>query len=224
LRIFAACAFTVCLAVSSRSARAASEEPPSDATSAAAKGSPARPRTPSSLRGFDLLASAGWGASTANILQLKLEPYGASFGLDAGYTWPSGFRLGAYFSDTLGEQLPQHREPRVGSEDDFTADTSSVNGGLSIGWAVPVYALVLRYTLSFGVTAMRWEISDRVGTRSVSIGNGQSPAYGVHFAPGIALLWPYHWFEAGVGFEYLAQVKDTIPSGFVANLLVGVRL
>jgi hypothetical protein len=90
---------------------------------------------------------------------------------------------------------------------------------------VPVYALVLRYTLSFGVTAMRWEFPQpQPEAKSVSIGNGNSPTVGVHFAPGVALLWPYHWFEAGVGFEYLAQVKDTIPSGFVGKLLVGVRL
>ena len=187
-------------------------------------GSEAARKPEPSLRGFDLLATAGWGASTANTFQLKLEPYRASFGFDVGYTWPSGFRLGAYFSDTLGKALPQHREPRLGSEDDFVADTSSVNGGLSVGWAVPVYSLVLRYTLSVGVTAMRWEIQNQVAARSVNIGNGTSPTIGVHFAPGVALLWPYHWFEAGIGFEYLAQVKDTIPTGFVGKVLVGVRL
>ena len=171
-----------------------------------------------------MLLSGGWGASTANIFQLKLEPYGSSFGLDFGYTWASGFRLGGYFIDSLGEVVAQHRDPRRGPEDDFVTDTSSLNGGLSVGWAVPVYALVLRYTLNFGVTAMRWEISDNVSSRSVSLGNGTSPTVGVHFAPGVALLWPYHWFEAGISYQYLAQVKSTLPSGFVAQLLIGVRL
>lgn len=224
-RILALLPLTLGLAVCARPARAesgnASGAPPAKSSEASSV-SPERPRF--SLRGFDVLATAGWGASTANIRQLKLEPYGASFGFDAGYTWASGFRLGAYFSDTLGVAQPQHREPRVGAEDDFVADTSSVSGGLSVGWAVPVYALVLRYTLSFGVTAMRWEIADRVASNSVSIGNGSSPTVGVHFAPGVALLWPYRWFEAGVGFDYMAQVKDTIPTGFVGKVLVGVRL
>jgi hypothetical protein len=219
-RIVALLPLALGLAVCARPARAESGNP---AAAETAKGSDAPPR-PFSLRGFDVLATAGWGASTANIRQLKLEPYGASFGFDAGYTWPSGFRLGAYFSDSLGVAQPQHREPRVGPEDDFVVDTSSVSGGLSVGWAVPVYALVLRYTLSFGVTAMRWEIADSVASKSVSIGNGSSPTVGVHFAPGVALLWPYRWFEAGVGFDYMAQVKDTIPTGFVGKVLVGVKL
>jgi len=211
-------AFALSLALAARPAHADAGDPPSATTP-----------TPSilggsSLRGFDILASAGWGASTANIFQLKLEPYGASFGLDFGYTWSSGFRLGGYFANSLGQVVQQHRDPRRGPEDDFVTDTSSTNGGLSVGWAVPVYALVLRYTLNFGVTAMRWEIPAHVAARSVSIGDGTSPTLGVHFAPGVALLWPYHWFEAGIGYEYLAQAKDTIPSGFVAKLLIGVRL
>jgi hypothetical protein len=173
---------------------------------------------------LDVLATVGWGATTANILQLKLEPYGTSFGLDVGYTWSSGFRLGGYFADSLGQSVAQHRDPRTGPHDDFTTITASLNGGLSVGWSVPVYALVLRYTLSFGVTAMRWEIPAHVASRSVSIGNGTSPTIGVHFAPGVALLWPYRWFEAGIGYEYLAQAKDTIPSGFIGKLLVGVKL
>jgi hypothetical protein len=218
LRIAAAFALLFAFTVVSRPARADSAEPHSAATTNSSRGSA------SSLRGFDVLVSGGWGASTANILQLKLEPYGSSFGLDFGYTWASGFRLGGYFIDSLGEVVSQHRDPRRGPEDDFITDTSSLNGGLSVGWAVPVYALVLRYTLNFGVTAMRWEIPAQAATRSLSIGDGTSPTVGVHFAPGVALLWPYHWFETGIGYQYLAQVKDTIPSGFLAQLFIGVRL
>jgi hypothetical protein len=219
LRIAAAStAFALVLALGARPAHADPGDPPSVANSTRAK------ITGTSLRGFDVLATAGWGASTANIRQLKLEPYGTSFGLDFGYTWESGFRLGGYFADSLGQVVAQHRDPRRGPEDDFNTDTSSLNGGLSIGWAVPVYALMLRYTLNFGVTAMRWEIPANVAARSVSIGDGTSPTIGLHFAPGVALLWPYRWFEAGIGYEYLAQVKDTIPSGFVGKLLIGVRL
>ncbi len=67
-----------------------------------------------------------------------------------------------------------------------------------------------------------WDFQE-TPTKSLNFGDGSSPTVGVHFAPGFALLWPYRWFEAGVGFEYLAQVKDTIPSGFIGKLLIGVR-
>jgi hypothetical protein len=168
-----------------------------------------------------VLATAGWGVSTGRLLNLELAPYGASFGVDLGYTWPGGFRLGAYFSNSLGSGVRQHRDPRIGREYDFTADSSCLNGGLSLGWDVPLYSLVLRYSLSFGVTAMHWEFQDVPGGAERFDAN--NPNVGVHVAPGVALLWPYRWFEAGVGFDYLAQVKDTIPNGIVGKLLVGVR-
>jgi hypothetical protein len=53
---------------------------------------------------------------------------------------------------------------------------------------------------------------------------GDSPVVGFHFAPGATLLWPYDWFEGGVGFRYLVQVNDAIPSGFLGELLFGVKL
>ncbi|MEI9935790.1 MAG: hypothetical protein WDO69_01065 [Pseudomonadota bacterium] len=175
------------------------------------------------MRGFDLLATAGWGVSTGNVVQLELAPYGASFGIDVGYIWSSGFRLGGYFARSLGHSVLQHRDPRIGREYDFGADTSSLSGGLSLGWDVPLYFLALRYTLGFGVSSMRWDFQ-KISANSVKFGDGSSPSIGVHVAPGVALLWRYHWFEAGAGFEYFAQVKDTIPSGFVGKLLVGVKL
>jgi hypothetical protein len=174
-------------------------------------------------QGLDVLASAGWGSSTATIGELELAPYGATFGVDAGYTWSIGFRLGAYFDAGLGREVVQGRDPRVGSDFDFTADTSSNHGGLSVGWDLRAYSLLLRYTLRFGVTAMRWNFE---GTRpiSASFDDPSSPSVGPHFAPGVALIWPYRWFEGGVGFDYLVQADDgAIPSGCVGKLLVGVR-
>jgi hypothetical protein len=214
LRLFVA----LVLAFGSRHSRADSAE--------ALRAEPTAPGTDAvtrtSLRGFDMLASAGWGTSTGKALGLELEPYGASFGIDLGYTWPAGFRLSGYAGKSLGSATHQQREPLVGRAYEFTADTSSLNGGLSLGWDTPLYFLVLRYSLGFGLTAMRWEFKE-VTTKSANFGDGSSPTYGVHVAPGVALLWPYRGFEAGAGFEYLAQVNDMIPSGFVGKLLIGVR-
>ena len=86
-----------------------------------------------------------------------------------------------------------------------------------------LYALILRYKLGIGVTAMRWDF-EGIRASSVSFEDTSSPSVGPHFAPGVALLWPHRWFEVGVGFDYLAQAEDgAIPSGFVGKLLIGVR-
>ncbi|HEV8550812.1 MAG TPA: hypothetical protein VGQ57_17320, partial [Polyangiaceae bacterium] len=95
--------------------------------------------------------------STSTIGDLELAPYGATFGIDVGYTWRVGFRLGAQFDTSLGHSVVERRDPRVGRDAEFTADTSSVSGGISLGWDLPFYVVVLRYNLRIGVTAMRWD-------------------------------------------------------------------
>ena len=175
-----------------------------------------------SLQGFDVLASAGWGSSTATIGDLELAPYGASFGGDVGYTLSIGLRLGAHFDYSLGRAVVQKRDQRIGRELDFTADTSSINGGFSMGWDVPLYMLLLRYTIRLGVTSMHWELG--ADTRKpLELDDVSNPVIGLHVAPGMAVLWPYRWFEGGIGFDYLAQANGAIPAGFVGKVLIGVR-
>ena len=196
--------------------RAAGSKPPVAGTAAPAKPAPR-------VGGFDVLASAGWGASTSKIGALDVAPYGATFGIDAGYTWPVGFRLAAQFDGSLGRSVVTRRDPRVGRDYDVSVDASSMSGGLSLGWDLRFYAVVLRYSLRLGVTAMRWSFSDAART-SAEFEGASNPTVAVNFAPGVALLWPYRWFEAGVGFDYLAQNDDgVIPSGFIGKLLIGVR-
>jgi hypothetical protein len=221
LRLVAA--FALALAVGLTSPRADCADARGAKANAPERATAAISSNDSSLRGFDALATAGWGASTATIRHLELAPYGASFGVELGYTWPLGLRVGAYFSDSLGHGVTQPRDALIGRDYAFTADSSSIHGGLSVGWAVPLYALVLRYNLSFGVTAMHWDFHD-VPARLAHFGDAKNPSVGAHFAPGLALLWPYRWFEGGVGFDYLVQASGTLPSGFVGKVLIGVRL
>jgi hypothetical protein len=47
---------------------------------------------------------------------------------------------------------------------------------------------------------------------------------GVHVAPGAARLWPLGGIVVGAGFDYLAQVYRSIPSAFLGQLLIGVKL
>jgi len=180
-----------------------------------------QPAAPARAAGVELLASMGWGASTQDARKMQLSPYGASVGLDGGYAWRSGFRLGGYVGYSLGRSVSQTYDPVVGSSFDMSADTSSLNTGLSIGYDVPLHGFVLRYALGIGVTAMFWDF----GGEAPRIANySESPAAGLHLAPGGTLFWPHNSLLGGVGFRYLAQFSDSIPSGFMGELLVGVRL
>ena len=216
-------AFALVLLSGSTSARAESVEPRVAGSEPPVAGTQAASEPRAALGGFDALASAGWGASTSTIGDLELAPYGATFGIDVGHTWPVGFRLGAQLDSSLGHSVVERRDPRVGRDHDVTVDTSSISGGLSLGWDLPFYAVVLRYNLRLGVTAMRWDFTGDART-SAELATTTNPAVGVNFAPGVALLYPYRWFEAGVGFDYLAQNDDgVIPSGIIGKLLIGVR-
>ena len=94
--------------------RGAFAEPPKDAPVAPATASAETRR----LDGFELLASAGYGDATSPIRNLELEPYGASFGLDLGYTFPIGFRVGGVVGYGLGRSVEQRHDPAVGNEFD----------------------------------------------------------------------------------------------------------
>jgi hypothetical protein len=192
---------------------------------AAAEPAPAAapPASAPALEGWYLLATGGYGASTQNARSMDLAPYGLSFGLDAGYTFAFGLHAGAYFDYSLGHTTAQQRDPLIGREFDYDADTAALNAGVSIAYDVPLYALVLRYKLGLGVTSMSWDFGD-VDASDVFYGDVSQPNVGVHVAPGAALLWPLGGFVAGAGFDYLAQVNRSIPSAFLGQLLIGVKL
>lgn len=202
------------LAAAPAPAVATNAEPTASPVSSATK----RP----SLAGFDVLATAGWGTSTTQIVHLNLEPYATTFGLDLGYTFRGGLRLGAYFAYSLGKTEHQNYNPLIGRPLDFDAVTSSMHGGITLGWDVPVYLLVLRYQLSFGLTAMSWDFGS--SKTVVNRFNGAStPTTSFHFAPGLALLYRAGLFEGGVGFDYFVQTSGIVPSGVVTRALVGVK-
>jgi len=184
---------------------------------------PEATHTEPALAGLTMLATAGYGASTASVRHMNLAPYGATFGLDAGFTFRFGLHLGAYGAFSLGKTTEEKRDPLIGRTIDFEADTSSLNAGLKVGWDVPLYFLVLRYGVGFGFTSMKWDFGG-VDPGRVSYGDAQNPNLGFHFAPGAALLWPHGKFECGAGFDYFTQFSGTIPNGFVGKVLAGVKL
>jgi hypothetical protein len=189
--------------------------------SAAAQSAP--PPAAALIGGWQFLASAGFGTSTSDARRLELSPYGATLGLDVGYTFRFGFRLGAYGGYSFGRSIAQSKDPLIGRPIDFVATASSVNGGLSLGWDVPVHLVVLRYSIGAGVTSMKWDFGSvdpgQLGWDGVS-----NPVLGFHVAPSVALLWPHGLFEGGIGLDYLMQTNYALPNGFIGKLVGGVRL
>jgi hypothetical protein len=158
-----------------------------------------------------------------NVYRLNLEPYSGTFGFDTGFTFRSGMRIGAYFEYSLGHDTTVHYDPLIGRSADFTAVTSSLHGGMSFGWDVPLSVLILRYELGFGFSSMSWDFGDAKPVQ-VRFGNASHPTVGFHFAPGLVLLYEHGLFQGGIGFDYFVQTSGTIPSGVLSRLLVGVRL
>lgn len=185
--------------------------------------SPPAPSAEASPAGLHLLATAGVGASTNEIRDLELSPYGPSLGVDAGFTFGFGFRLGVYGGYSFGAGVTQMHDPLVGAPFEFTAETSSFNGGLSVGADVPLHALILRYSLGIGVTAMKWDFGG-VHPGRVRYADVNNPSVGLHLAPGLAVLWPIGHFESGIGFDYVVQTNGVIPGGFLGKVMIGAKL
>lgn len=182
------------------------------------------PDGPPATAGLDIMASAGYGDATTSLRDLELEPYGATFGLDVGYTFHFGLRLGARAAYGLGRSVSQTYDPIIGRPRSLTAEAESVSSGISLGYDLPLYFLVLRYSLDLGGTWLSYDL----GAPRFSSLAGYSPTKGTlgsfYLAPRLVLLWPIDRFQCGIGFQYLIQAEERIPSGMLGELLVGVRL
>jgi len=214
---FSVAAFAVATLLST----AAPAEPSADQPAAASPaGEPSSPKR----AGFELLAFGGYGHAMADVRNTELQPYDATVGLDVGYTFHSGFRLGASAGYGFGHTVRQTHDPVIGDPFDFDADSSSLNLALVLAYDVRLYSFLLRYGLGFGGTFMRWDLSGIPPESVFDEVTAKSPTSSFFLAPGVTLLWPHDTLQCGVGFDYLVQANGAIPPGFVGKLLVGVKL
>lgn len=178
---------------------------------------------PVKVPGFNILLTLGYGKSTDEVYGLQLEPYAFGFGLDFGYTWAFGFRLGGYASYSPGRDITQKVTPLGGVAVEVTSDTTSVSGGLSIGYDVPLYFLILRHTVNLGMSWMSWDFGERPWP-PLGLTAGETSTVGFNVVPGLTLLWPYGKFECGLGFDYFVQTNFKLPNAAVGKLVVGLKL
>jgi hypothetical protein len=182
------------------------------------------PGGPPATAGLDLMASFGYGNATTKERDLELDPYGATFGFDVGYTFRFGLRLGARAGYGVGRSVSQSYDPTLGRTRSLTTESESVSSGVSLGYDLPLYFLVLRYSLDMGGTWLNYDL----GAPRFSALAGYSPTKGTlggfYLAPRLVLLWPITRFQCGIGLQYLLHADERIPSGMLGELLVGVRL
>jgi hypothetical protein len=214
-------AFGLLIASAASAETAALAPGPSVATEA-----PPPPTPTKSLARFELLARVGYGASTGKVYGIELEPYGATFGVESGYTFANGLRLAAYLDFGLGRSVSQPYQTNGGTSFELTTKSSSVNAGASFGYDLWLHFLVLRYSLNLGFTSLSWDLGNTPGGALLEYAGQatQGSKLGFHVAPGLAVLWSIGPFECGLGFDYFAQIDDHIPSGFLGKLLLGVML
>ncbi|HEY6079377.1 MAG TPA: hypothetical protein VIW29_11270 [Polyangiaceae bacterium] len=184
---------------------------------------PSADESAQSLAGFEALVSLGYGASTSNVRNLELEPIALRLGLDVGYVWRFGFRLGLELGYGLGRSVSQRRTTLLGEEFDLTADASSMTGAIAFGYDVPLDFLVLRYSLGMGAISMKWDLGGIPASSFFNEEAWESPTWGFFLAPGASLFWRRGLFEVGLGFDYQVQTNGGIPTGLVGELLTGVK-
>jgi hypothetical protein len=188
--------------------------------------SAAAPTPAERLAGFGLLAGVGYGAHTNKVFGLALEPYAATFNVDLGYTFVNGLRLALYFDYSLGGSVQQEQQPLVGNPFQLTTQAFGLNTGASVGYDLWLHPLILRYTLSLGLSWLNWDLGELpLGAAIRYAGQAtKGSKFGMHIAPGLAVLWPFGRFECGLGFDYFVQFENEIPSGFLGKLQFGVKL
>jgi hypothetical protein len=198
---------------------------PSAAQAAGAEASANGPaRRGPEIAGFDILASVAYGVATSRSFGIDLEPYSATFGLETGYTWKRGPRLGVYCHYGLGGTRSQMYTPRRGAPVEIENESSALVAGLSLGFDLPLHFLVLRYTLGLGLSWMKWDFGEPPVLPLGEFQRTSGTNLGFHLSPGLTLLWPIRVFEIGIGFDYMIQTEDAIPPGILSKLLIGVEL
>jgi len=176
----------------------------------------ARAESPRKVAGFEALGTLGYGFSDDLVYNGKrFDPYGMTLGLDLGYTFPFGLRIGADASYGFGRRL----EPTSSTGEVDVMDSTSYALDGSLGYDLLLSAFRLRGAVDMG--AARYSIEGgRFERASV-------PGAAFYIGPKVALIWQYRAFELGLQIKYWVTSADS-PSkdnnGVVhVGLMSGVR-
>jgi hypothetical protein len=173
-----------------------------------ARASAAEPK----VDGFDALGNVGYGTATDNYTAagLKGNPFGFMLGVDAGYTFRFGLRLGLIYTHGFGHDSEGTRTGTGGMESPVHTHHRSDMMGATVGYDWLLAPIRLRASLDGGMTSF---------IRTTD--SGDLPT-GISFlaAPGFAALWQLGPLELGAGLKYYFLASGP---GFSGSLMAGAR-
>ena len=172
----------------------------------------ARAESPKKVEGFEALGTLGyafghvawWGGK-------EVTPYGVTLGLDLGYTFPFGLRIGAQIGHGFGRTL----EETSSTGEVVATDVSSAAWGGSVGYDLLLSFFRLRGAVDAGLITYYHDYHEGV----------LPPGASYYIGPEVALIWQYRAFELGLQTKYWATSEDGSGNGgvFHVALMSGAR-
>jgi len=159
----------------------------------------ARAESPRKVAGFELLGMLGYGAV---IGESTHHPFGATVGVDFGYTWPVGLRIGTDASYGFGRR---EEYTRWNGEVDST-HYSSLTFGISVG-----YDVLLSSSLKLRAAG------DAGGLALFNRDEGDLDGGWFYLGPRVALIWNYRAFEFGLQSKYLFTSPNCLQVGLIGG-------
>lgn len=152
------------------------------------------------VEGFELAGTLGYGVAVGlwTAGERKVDPYGVTPGLDFGYTWPFGFRIGTDASYGFGRRI----ENSDWKGEVYTTHASSFTWGASFGYDFFLSSFTLRGAIDGGL-ALYFDQGDA------------SPSF--YVGPKVAFIWQYRAFEFGFQAKYLWAVPSAIQVGLMGG-------
>jgi hypothetical protein len=140
--------------------------------------------SPRKVEGFELLGSLGYAITVRDwsFNDKKIDPFGVLVGLDFGYTFPFGLRLGSDAVYGFGRTI----ESTDWRGEVSTTDSSSFAWSASVGYDLMLSSSFrLRGAADAGLLVLFYESEDEAGV-------------GMNLGPKLALIWQSRAFELGL--------------------------
>ena len=171
----------------------------------------ARAESPKKVDGFEVVGTLGYGVAVGDLTwgAREFAPYGVTMGLDVGYTFPFGLRIGTDASYGFGRRI----EETLSTGEVVATSASSFNWGGSVGYDLLLSSFRLRIAADAGVVL--YYVEGGVVEASAAPGG----AY--YIGPKVALIWQYRAFELGLQSKY--WVTTTGAGSVQAGLMGGAR-
>lgn len=164
------------------------------------------------VNGFDVVGNVGYGTATDNYTAagLKGDPFGFMLGVDTGYTFRSGLRLGLFYTHGFGRNAEGKRTDSGGIEYPVYTHHRSDMMGATVGYDWLLDPIRLRASLDAGLSLfIRTTDSGDLPTGLTLLA-----------APGFAALWQLGRLELGAGLKCYFQSGGP---GFSGSLMAGTR-